>query len=273
MDTTNYFRVTSTGEYGDAKRKIEAIYETYDTGVPKAFVARQNLTISGNVRTGNVSLFSMEDINIDNDSSITGEDLVYGNWATYPDGMDNPFNDTPREQTAAGLGTQGNIADDDEVLGRDYDGTADGEGAQLVYPPSDPQPASEVTFPFNPEPDAPDADALCDIAQSQDSVDDAHYQPVSSSGGYSIDTWPASNTTNTIVCVDFVAGSGGSRDATWDVDGNENLPDPYPDQCEGPIQRGILIVRGGNFEAAAGQSSVQWSHSGPRRSSRSRGLY
>ncbi len=249
-DSTNYFQVISTGEYGDAKRKIEAIYETYDIGVPKAFFARQNLDISGNVETGNVSLFSLGDITINNNSSITGEDLVYGNWDTYPDGTDNPFNDTPRGQTAAGLGTQGNIENNDEVSGRDYDGTADGKGARLIYPPSKPQPATEITFPFDPSQDALDVNTLCDIARSQDSTDDAYYQPVSSSGGYSIDEWPASNTTNTIVCVDFVAGSGGSRTATWSVNGNYNLSEPYPNQCEGPIRKGILVVRGGNFKAA-----------------------
>lgn len=253
-NNTNYFRVVSTGEYGDAKRKIESIYETYDIGVPKAFVARQNLTISGNVETGNVSLFSMEDITVNNNSSITGEDLVYGNWDTYPNGTDNPYNDTPRGQTAAGLGTQGNIDNDNEVSGRDYDGSADGKGEQLVYPPSDPQSATEITFPFDPKPDALDADTLCNIAQSQDSIDNAHYQPVSTSGSYSIVDWPTSNTTNTIVCVDFVAGSGGSRTATWSVDGDFNLSAPYPNQCEGPIRNGILVVRGGNFKAAQNKS-------------------
>lgn len=248
---TKFFKVLSTGEVGDATRKVEAIYTTSDTNVPKAFFARESVTISGSVETGDVSLFSIGDVTFNGGASISGQDLAYGDWTSQPGGSTNAYNSTPRGTTAAGVGTPGNISNGDEVSGRDYDADVPNSSYPKFVSGADyDNPGAEITFPFNAALGALDADTLCEIAKEQDSIDDAHYQPVSTSGSYSLSNWPASNAANTIVCVDFVDGSDGVRDVKWDVGGNENLPPNYPNQCKGPIREGILVVRNGNFKSA-----------------------
>jgi hypothetical protein len=47
-----------------------------------------------------------------------------------------------------------------------------------------------------------------------------------------------------------------SNKLIWDVDGNVNLPAPYTG-CRGPIQKGTLVIRGGNFSTKSNTALFQ----------------
>ena len=251
----DYFQIISTGTYNGAKRKIEAIYRTYDAGAPEAFFAKNSITVGGTADVKDVSLFSTGTVTVSNNAKICGTDRAYDNWVS-------DYNTTARSTNAAGIGTTGTLTEPSKP-GSCPDGSASPVSVNknvkdfdqnttttFLSPPTNPQPANQITFPFKPALDSLDTDALCETAQVQDSLDGAHYQPVSSSGNYSLSSWPANSTVNTIVCVDFITGSGGSRTVNWDVEGTGSLSAPYLSQCEQPIAKGILVVRNGNFSTA-----------------------
>ena len=45
--SVDYFKVVSTGTYGNAKRKVEVIYNTYDLNVPKGYFTPNNIDVRG----------------------------------------------------------------------------------------------------------------------------------------------------------------------------------------------------------------------------------
>lgn len=268
---TDYFLVTSTGNQGDATRKVESIFSTEDNGAPRAFYAEKNITLSGGSCIKDVSLFTPGDVTINGGAEIYGEDLAYQKWAspTYA----NPYNKVERKTNAAGIGAGGTInppgrgADkDNPKCGgsgsglsknfRDYDSTTTPKF--VAGSPS----SGQMTYPFKPTLNNVDANALCERAKIQESAtgDGAHYQPVGKSGNYNLNTWPVGGTdttttsgsTTTIVCVDYTGGNTGK--AIWDVDGTSRLSAPYDTNCEKPIRRGILVVRNGNFETGSNKA-------------------
>ena len=155
-----YFEVISTGTYGEARRTIEAIYETYDLGVPRALFTPGRIEISAAASVEGVGLFSLQDVRISGSPTISGTDLAYGDWATDPaTGAPNPHNDVPRTTTAAGIGAAGDIDDGGQVVGRVCD---QGYNPALEYPAEPPS----VTFPFDPGAE-PDLDALARASEAQ----------------------------------------------------------------------------------------------------------
>ncbi|MGH3090112.1 MAG: pilus assembly PilX family protein, partial [Rubrobacteraceae bacterium] len=125
-DQRRFFEVESLSETdsGGARRRIQAIYGTYDLGVPKAYFSLTDIDVNGNSCISNVSLFSLDDIDTGNSGAgsgcpgggnvLQGEDLAYGDWQ-------NEFNPTARGTTEAGIGTPESITGGSEVAGRDYD--------------------------------------------------------------------------------------------------------------------------------------------------------
>ena len=220
----DYFRVFSTGTYGEAKRTIEAIYETHDLGVPRGFFTPRGIEISDAASVQSVGLFSLQDVTIGGASTISGTDLAYGDWATDPvTGAPNPYNDVPRGTTAAGIGAAGDIGDGEQVAGRDYDQNS---SPLLEYPA---KPGS-VTFPFDPGAE-PDLDILARAAEIQGNL------KTTDASAYDITYWPAGSTDETVVYVRFT-GSTGSHRVDWRVPGG--CPDDPP-------KRGTLVVENADF--------------------------
>ena len=238
----DYFRVISQGSEGGTVRKIEAIYNTYDLGVPKAYYTPGNITLNGNAGSiTNISLFAGGSVDGSGGDAVTGEDLAYGNWCR------SPFNTWQRGTTAAGIGALGSIAN--QRVGRDFDGVdpTDPDGADFVGSPSS-MPSScisvsstgQLTFPFKAS--LPDIEALRTAAQSQSNGlgGDNYYEftgdanVVGGSPGANDVPWPANSLSNTVVFVKF--DSIGDR-LTWNISGG----------CSNNPVRGTVVVEGGIF--------------------------
>lgn len=99
---TDYFRVISTGRQGNAMRRVESIYETYNLNVPKAYYTPGKIKIAGSACIDSVSVFSSntatDAIRFDGGGTcssgghIKGPDLAYGDWTDPPS---DRFNTTP----------------------------------------------------------------------------------------------------------------------------------------------------------------------------------
>lgn len=215
----DYFKITSEGTAGEAKRKIEAIYSTEDLNVPKAYYTPGNITIGETANVQNVSLFALGDVTINGSPTITGEDRAYGNW------YNPPFNTTARGTNAAGIGAVGTIST--KVSGRDYDKTTNPKFVRKD-PPGGSQTTSQMSFPFDHT--LPDLDFLRDEAKLQ-----GNYREVSG-GTVSVSSWPADSSSRTVVFYRFT--NSGSNTLKWDV----------PGTCtDNPPKQGTLVVENGNF--------------------------
>lgn len=236
-----YFQVISTGEFNGARRKVEAIYNTYDVGTPKAYYTPNDMKLAGSSNVNDVSLFAKGDVTISGGATVSGTDQAYGNW------NNPPYNIASRPTANAGIGAGGNI--DSEVSGRDYDG-ADGPNPRFVLTPSNPQdPATEMTFPFDDEAqmiggqrDQSRMDFLSEEAKSNG----VYYQ--SSGGTVNIGSsfvWPTDATDRTVVFVEYT-GAGGVNRVDWEV-GSDGDP---------PV-KGTLVVKGGNFRMTQNKACLK----------------
>jgi hypothetical protein len=260
---TDYFKITSEGTAGDARRKIEAIYRTVDLGVPKGYYTpspdSNSIELLGTADIKGVSVFTLGGVKIANGAKITGTDQAYGNW------YNPPFNTTARPTTtegtdsAAGIGAVGTITgspklpDGSPSLGqRDFDAS---RGFIKKDPPdSNSQTTSQRTFPFDyrtqqGQQDADRIDFLREEAKRQEAeTGEQHYFGVAGSGGESLDTgdWPGGSSPNTVVFVEFVDNPSSST-LTWNV-GNS---------CDNPPVEGTLVVKNGNFKLNQGTAPLR----------------
>jgi Tfp pilus assembly protein PilX len=269
---TDYFKVVSTGRYGDATRRIETIYETYNSNVPRAYYTPGKINIRGSACISGVSLFSSFDsadgtpaIDFDGDGGcaggghIEGPDLAYGAWNEPPS---STYNTTARSgptcsktlsggtvvtKTCAGVAAVGEVQD--SATGRlgtlDYDTTT---SPRFVATPSSPppaQPASEITFPFDVAAQ-PDPDQLCDEVRGT-----SNYITENGTGVKQLNSWPTGSSYNTIVCYEF-ANANSNNELRWSVNppGATNISSGEYSGCKEPRQRGTLVVRGGGFTVA-----------------------
>ena len=220
----DYFEVISIGTYGDARRTIEAVYETYGLGVPRGFFTPSSIEISDAANIESVGLFSLQDVTISGSPTISGTDTAYGDWATDPTtGTPNPYNDVPRGTTATGIGAAGDVDDGEQVAGRDYDQNST---PALEYPAQ----AGSVTFPFDPGAE-PNLDVLAKADEIQGNL------TTTDASAYDVTNWPADSTDETVVYVRFTGGTD-SHKADWRVPGG----------CpEDPPKRGTLVIENANF--------------------------
>jgi hypothetical protein len=259
-----FYRVTSTGEYNGAKRKIEAIYETYPIGVPEAFFTTDDVEIKGEgTQVYNTSVFTTYTGESKITGGFTGVDKAYGRWADTgipadPLSHPNLTNPTPRSLTplgaipgAAGLGTPGHITGN-KVLGRDYD-----QNTNLAYPNRFVMPNSragnQITFPFDPN-KQPDLDELKAEAMRQEAetgID--HYREIADPPGEtSLSDWPPDIPgTTTVVYYKF---TGRASTVKWNV--TRNMSDVVlirdalgrvVEECNGPVSQGVIVVENGSF--------------------------
>jgi hypothetical protein len=266
----DYFKVISTGKHGNATRRIETIYETYDLNVPRAYYTPGKIDIKGSACIDSVSLFTsstaIDAIKLAGDGSgcgdgskIKGPDLAYNDWNDPPS---DAFNTTPRTgptcdrtlpdgtvvtRTCAGLGAVGGISGTKRA-GLDYDKDTN---PKFVTDPNavglPGQQADEITFPFNLA-SQPDANRLCDEAKAQGN----YTADPTTSTSTNFPNWPTSSSNNTVVCYEFT-NTGNAHTLRWTVEGNETLPAPYSD-CKGPIKRGTLVVKNGGFSIKSGSN-------------------
>jgi hypothetical protein len=256
---TDYFKVVSTGEYGNSKRRIEIIYETYDLNVPRAYYTPGKINIAGTACIDSVSLFTSNTATdaIDFDGGggcsagghIQGPDLAYGDWNDPPS---DAFNTTPRtgptcsrelpdgtviEKTCAGVAAVGGVRDSTRLGSLDYDSTTSPKFVKA--PTTDPQSSSEITFPFDLTAQ-PDPARLCDEAKAQGS-----YEEYTTTGNKNLTSWPDNSNYTTVVCKVFKNVDSANK-LIWNVDGPDDLTGDYSG-CKGPIKAGTLVIRGGNF--------------------------
>lgn len=263
----DYFKVISTGEYGNAIRRIEAIYETYNLSVPLAYYTPGELNIAGTACIDSVSLFTSntatDAVDFDGNGGcaggghITGPDLAYGDWNDPPF---DAFNKTPRTgpactktlpngtvvtKTCAGIGAVGGIRDSTRLGTLDYDATT--TPRFVAAPTTDPQGTGEITFPFDVG-SQPDANRLCDEAKAQGN----YTADPTTSNTTNFPNWPASSSNQTVVCYEFTDTTN-SHTLRWTVAGNETLTGAYAG-CKGPIRQGTLVIRNGGFSIKSGSN-------------------
>lgn len=241
-----FFRVVSTGFYpsdgSGAKRRIEAIYNTYDLAIPKAFytpsTALDSVTISGTATAiKDVSIFTKGGVKISGSPTFSGTDIAYKRWAATPtdatNSYPNSYNSVPRSTATPGIGAAKNIGS--PVSGRDY-------GANTVPALSYPRVGSGMTFPFNPD-SQPDIEVLRAeaIRQEQETGED-HYRNVTGGGVENLTSWPTEVPgRTTVVFYKFT----NAANVQWMV--NASGTAVTPDGCKGPIKNGILVVENGTF--------------------------
>lgn len=226
----NYFKVVSEGTTGKARRKIEAIFNTYDMGVPRSYFTPNNIKLTGTSDVTDVSLFALGDVTLTGGAEVEGIDLAYGDWNRPP------FNIKSRPTTNAGIGAVGNI--NSEVAGEDYDGV-DGPNPRFVKDPSSPQNgATEITFPFDYKTQIGTQDQeRMDFLREEAKLNGVYR--TSSGGVVDVGTdfaWPANATERTIVFVEFT-NAGGTNRVDWSVGSESDAP-----------VKGTLVINGGDFK-------------------------
>ena len=258
----DFFKIISEGREGNARRKVEAIYNTYDLGVPKAYYTQGSITLNGNAGSiTNISLFAGGNIDGQGGNAVAGEDLAYGDWCKSPYNtaarQGNPAATPPIPANAAGVGALGSVTN--QKSGRDFDGPdAESDGAEFVAnisgAPSACGPVSgrsQITFPFSAG--LPDIEALRTAAQNQSSGvgnNDNYYEltananVVSSNPGATNVLWPANSTSSTVVFVKF---DGIGDRLSWNVAGS----------CNDDPVRGTLVIENGTFTTQPNQRPLR----------------
>lgn len=237
-DGRDYFKITSEGQAGEARRKVEAIYYTADLDMPKGYYTPGNIELQGTADVNDVSLFAESDVTLAGSASVRGTDRAYGDW------YNPPFNDKRRASTSAGIGAGEQIdGDSTSDLGtRDFDANT---FPRLVLkdPPDNPnQGNNEISFPFDYR-SQPDMDYLRDeaIKQEEETGQD-NYRQVSG-GQQRLRSWPEDSTDRTVVFVEYTGD--GNNEVVWEV----------PGACtDDPPKRGTLVISNGNFEMEQNQA-------------------
>lgn len=161
-----YFKVTSEGAYGDARRKIEAILCATARGdTALAYYTPKDVTFSGNVHVSGVSFFAGGNIIGSNSGSVSFDrttQALHGDWDTTKYFPPSFYNTTPRRNTlnqpvvGAGLGAEGRVCNGNNcaVSAADnintYDSTTAKKFVRKTPPDSTPQPSTQISYPFDP---------------------------------------------------------------------------------------------------------------------------
>ena len=265
--TPDVFVVISTGTYGGAKRKIEAVFKrTGGSALPPAYFTRSNLFFNGNITSDKVSYFALLSGSISGASTTLGTNPdVLGKWAekagdsnSYP----NAFNATPRSSALGGiavgqtLSLTANAAANIPKNSRSFDIStnprvvANYQASKAVGSTTD---SSIIAFPFDtslsldPNNSPYYIESLRQEAQKQQAANpsEVRYRTVAagnsvsiggSKGNVNID-WPSSATYETVVFVRF-ASYNPANVVSWD----------YNSSCNNSTRRGVIVVENGDFE-------------------------
>jgi hypothetical protein len=256
------FVVVSTGTYGDAKRKIEAIFKRTDaiSSTPPAYFTRSDLKISGNITSTGASYFAMKNGDVSGSINFGAVVDPMKRWASTDDALSYPnsFNGTPRPALSAGLPgvAVGNVL----TLGsglqistqvnkgvRSFDKDTVPHVCVPYYRPCEYPAGSGVVladtqkigFPFPTERLPNDIEILRRKAQEQEQANPSvdYYKENLAAGTHSITSWPTDADHNTVFFYSFPTWSSNNV-VKWDL----NL------LCTDATRRGVIVVENGNFE-------------------------
>lgn len=270
------FKVTSTGGYGEARRRIEAIIEVSSApGIPPVFFTRDNLRIEGNANLG-VSAFATGDVTIAGGANLVdAPDTAFGRWAETDDAYSFPngYNRTPRGEEGIGVGAQGELSVNNNVdteeafapgvksFGSSYDlgGNTGCLGCPQVVPDYNASllPKSEkIAFPFETPTPAEDAETIDSLRAralqlEQDNLGTNYYYdsnpgngsdnaPMNQSFAFNLpdEDWPADSSNDTVVFFEF--SESDPRQVDWNIQ-SKDVP------CSDGTRRGIIVVENGSF--------------------------
>ena len=271
----DYFKVISEAAVGQARRKVEAIYYSYNlTDVPRTFFTPGNITVAGSTVIRNISLFSLGNVTFAGGAQITGKDVTYGKWASAPDPFNsgysppyapsypNTYNSTARTVDDAGIGAAGTVSGGGgggiKTAGRDYDSATCPKFVKSLSESSACASSAKITFPFNPN-SQPDLSELRSAALGQPGgygVNGSNYYEVTSNAvdmrASTISSapvrWPAKSGPSTVVYVKFNNPST-SNVLNWSLDGpNCGLSTPV---------EGILVVENGTVKVSPNSTPLK----------------
>ena len=257
----DYFKINAEGAIGDAKRSVEAIYRTMDTGYPYAYFATGNTDFNGNAFSiDNVSLFSEASITDLRGDKIGGCDLAYGDW------YNAQWNTTRRAAVSgtqtlndnstcvgypAGVASEGTISYQSGSAGRknvrDYDRTTNPDFIDNTWTASGgTQVSNDITYPFNTDPSTQvDLDILRAAAESGQNGSKFVRRPPGDTN-FHINDYPANSNQNTVYFVEFANADGtfvngsGTAVAKGGADYTSNVADP----------KGTIVVVNGDFKGS-----------------------
>lgn len=250
----SYFNVTSEGVAGNARRVVESIYYTRETGLPAAWYSTGTFDWNGDAfEVSNVSVFSGENVTDARTENIRGCDLAYGDWYR------EPWNETRRPgntSTAtcpdgfpAGIGTVGNISysppNSGPRPGIDYDaGTAPPFVPNAWTGTSDARDVGgEISYPFNPDPDSQvDLDVLRAVAASD--ANGSRLETLSPGETFTVDDYPGNANENTVYFIEFANPDGTYTNGSGVVDKGDVV---YRASASLEESRGTIVVVNGDF--------------------------
>lgn len=280
------YTVISTGEYGDARRRVEAVFEMGSSGsgysgFPMSVFTTGKVEIDTSAQIRCMSLFSTSYLEKEiTSSSLAGPDIYFGNW------YNPPWNSFPRPLSIdAGVGVLGKIKYSNSTVGTarvttkklDYSRVKPENGpfsnplmanncwAQPTPPctggpttqiTTEGDPDARISFPFDPRPDSQVTPAqLADLeaeARAQDVgvYANGHYKNFGGNdaflGGNLPEEWL--DEAGDVAYVEFEEDSGKFVD--------------YPDSCDDftddpdfhPCPQGTLVIENGMFQPSGGNA-------------------
>jgi hypothetical protein len=268
------FVVVSTGTYGNAKRKVEAVFHSEPAlSMPTTYFAWGDLTLTGSINPDGISLFSLRNVLISSNSVNLGTqtDQYFGRWAEtsgpgpYPNALGsypNDFNRKARGDARGGIGAWGTVTDPHNRASlntRSYDFNT----IPRVVPDYDASPldpAQKIAFPFevpDPAQDRKQIDVLRERAlQLEQITGRTHYfdslpgngqdDAGLSNGARTISSWPSGSTYSTVVFYKFATYNPGN-DVSYNPPsaqapcGAEGSPAPSG------AARGVIVVENGDI--------------------------
>ncbi|MCA1688129.1 MAG: hypothetical protein LC714_05975, partial [Actinobacteria bacterium] len=252
----NYFKVTSEGTSGGARRKIEAILYTSRLDVPAAYYTPNDIMLQGDIDISGVSFFAGGNIDKNGDVTIDREtSATYGDWDTTSFSPPSRLNTVPRTDaagsriTGAGLAAEGLVCANGNCSGSSANSVADGihdydrytgtKGSNKLFvrktDPGEPNAPGTISYPFDPE-NSLDLNFLMEEAERQ-----GNYR--SSAVDITDSDYPASSNDQTVF---FVDAGGAAGFLEYGVDRT-------------PEARGTIVVRDGNLtisDSSSGFSGV-----------------
>jgi hypothetical protein len=247
----NYFKVTSEGTAGGARRKVEAILYTRGLDAPAAYYTPNDVTLRDDTRISGVSFFAGGDINKVGDVTIDRETpAAYGDWDTTGFSPPSRLNTVPRTDaagnrvTGAGLAAEGLVCQNGDCSDSPANSVADGihdydrytgtKGSNRRFvrkpDPDEPNAPGTISYPFNPG-FGLDLDFLMEEARRQ-----GNYR--SSATDITDADYPASSSDRTVF---FVDAGGATNFLEYAVDRT-------------PQARGTMVVRDGNLTVSDSSS-------------------
>jgi hypothetical protein len=254
------FKVISTGTYGDARRRIEAVFRRNGAiaGIPPAYYTRSNLKAAGNMTSSGLSFLALKDADLGGRSLDFGTRAdVMKKWAITPSdpstSFPNDYNYTPRGTTLPGIAAGGVIVagsvGTELALERGIRSFDSLTVPKVVpyYSQSVLTPNAKISFPFNIDALPNDIEILRQEAIRQEAEDRAAGKPYADhyvenlTAPVAINDWPTvgENTRgyNAVYFYKFPTWNASQNEVQW----NMSLP------CTDESRKGVIVVENGNF--------------------------